>query len=185
MGLLHDFLRIDDPRSELYGRYYYEVTLGRLSREESINFLRRGFEEYKINPSREFLEEAVNHLDGVIGWLVFFGRLSIDRNLVNRREGIMETFTQGAKLVKGELEELFQRSRRYRHILESIALGRRRWSEIKSYIVSKELQPISDPALHELLLNLQKMGIIEKKQEGGEVTYRITDSIIEYAVQNL
>ncbi|MEM1546058.1 MAG: ATP-binding protein [Candidatus Methanomethylicia archaeon] len=185
VGLLHDFLGIDNPKSELYGRYYYEVTLERLSREESINFLRRGFEEYRVKPSNEFLEEAVNYLNGVIGWLVFFGRISIDKNLVNKRESIMETFIQGSKLVRRELEELFQRSRRYRYILESISLNRRRWSEIKSYIISKELQPLSDPALHELLLNLQKMGIIEKKHEDGEVTYNITDSILKYTIQNL
>ena len=103
MGLLHDFLGIDDSKSELYGRYYYEVTLERLSREESINFLRRGFKEYRVKPSNEFLEEAINHLNGVIGWPVFFGRISIDKNIVNKGESIMETFIQDSKLLRREV----------------------------------------------------------------------------------
>ena len=41
VGLLHDFLKINDPNSELYGRYYYEITLKRLSKTQSKNFLKK------------------------------------------------------------------------------------------------------------------------------------------------
>ncbi|WP_243676038.1 ATP-binding protein [Vulcanisaeta distributa] len=43
VGLLHDFLGgLDDPSSELYGRYYFVIELKPFNRERSIEFLRRG-----------------------------------------------------------------------------------------------------------------------------------------------
>lgn len=153
-----------------------------MTREQAINFLKKGFEEYDIHPSKSFLREAADLLDGIIGWLVFFGRLCIDRNLVNKKEAIKEVIIQGSKLIRSELGELLSRSKRYKHILEAISLGRKRWSEIKSYLISRELQPISDTALYNLLSNLKKMGIIEKKYVDEEIIYEIVDPIIKYTI---
>ncbi len=161
VGLLHDLLKIDDPRSELYGRYLYEITLKRFTKEQSMDFLIKGFREYGVVPPMDIIEEAVNTFNGIVGWLVFFDRICIDRGI--SRDAIRETFTKGMRLVLEELEELYNRSPRYRHVLEAIAYGYRKWSEIKRYIVAKELKPIYDSTLHEILLTLQKMGIIEKR----------------------
>ncbi len=185
VGLLHDFLRIDDPKSELYGRYTYEITLNRLSRSQSIEFLVKGFSEYGVKPPREIIEEAVNMFDGIIGWLVYFGRTCIDKGLT--REAIKETFLKGSALVREELSELYNRSNRYRYVLEAIANGLNTWSKIKRYLLARELKPIYDSALHEILLILQKMGLVEKKlSPQGDIIYAITDPVVEYTVkQNL
>ncbi len=50
VGVLRDFLGVDDPHGALYGRFLHEVRLRRLSREE-----------------------AVERFDGIIGWLTYFG----------------------------------------------------------------------------------------------------------------
>ena len=73
VGLLYDFIGIEDSRSPLYGRYYVEVKLERLSREQSIDFLRKGFAQLNLRVSEEVLKVAYEHFDGIPGWLTFFG----------------------------------------------------------------------------------------------------------------
>ena len=181
VGLLHDFLRIDDPSSELYGRYMYEVVLKRFSREKSIDFLIKGFKEYDIEPPRDVIEEAVSRLNGIVGWLVFFGRICLDKGV--SREAIDEAFSKGVRLVMEELSELYRRSPRYRYVLEAIAYGHDTWSKIKRYLTARELKPIPDLTLHEILQVLQKMTIIEKVYKEGELRYKIIDPVIEYAIK--
>ncbi|WP_297523382.1 ATP-binding protein, partial [Thermococcus sp.] len=48
VGVLHDFLGREDPKKPLFGRYAREIVLQRFRREESVDFLRRGFEEVGI-----------------------------------------------------------------------------------------------------------------------------------------
>ena len=182
VGLLHDFLRVNDPRSELYGRYMYEIVLKRFNREQSIDFLYKGFQEYGIEPPTDIIEEAASAFGGIVGWLVYFGRLSVDKGL--SREVIIETFIKGSKLVKEELSKLYKRSPRYRYVLEAIAQGNTTWSSIKKYITARELKPIYDSALYEILLTLEKMGIIEKVLEKDEIKYKIVDPVLQYAVMH-
>jgi AAA+ ATPase superfamily predicted ATPase len=42
VGLLHDFVGVDDPDPELYGRYHSSMELKPLDGEKSREFLRRG-----------------------------------------------------------------------------------------------------------------------------------------------
>ncbi len=48
VGLLHDFVGVDDPDSELYGRYHSSIELKPLDGEKSREFLRKGFEQLGI-----------------------------------------------------------------------------------------------------------------------------------------
>lgn len=75
VGLLHDFIGIDVPSSEFYGRYYTTIELKPLDKMKSIEFLRRDFDELKINVEDSVLEKAVSELDGIIGG-VFWETLS-------------------------------------------------------------------------------------------------------------
>ena len=59
LGLLYDFLRLDDPSSPLYGRHIEEVRVGRFNADRSLDFLERGFQQYNMKTSRETLEYAV------------------------------------------------------------------------------------------------------------------------------
>jgi len=42
-GLLHDFVKEDDPRSALFGRHIPELRLDGFSRQKSMEFLIKGF----------------------------------------------------------------------------------------------------------------------------------------------
>jgi len=182
VGLLHDLLRVNEPDSELYGRYMYEITLRKFSREQSIDFLVKGFHEYNITPPMDVIEEAVYKLDGIVGWLVTFGRICVDKGV--SRDAIEETFVKGVKQVSRELKELYRRSIRYRLILEAIAYGHKTWSNIKRYLTARELKPIHDSILYSLLVTLQKMGIIEKEAtKEGEIIYKIVDPVVEYTIK--
>jgi AAA+ ATPase superfamily predicted ATPase len=50
--LLRDFLGYEKPSSPLYGKGIYEVIVERFSRDESLEFLRKGFQEEGIDPRR-------------------------------------------------------------------------------------------------------------------------------------
>jgi AAA+ ATPase superfamily predicted ATPase len=75
VGMLHDFLGLDNPKKPLFGRYAREITLEKVSREQSIDFLERGCKELGIEVNPHELERVVDGLDGIVGWLSMYGYL--------------------------------------------------------------------------------------------------------------
>jgi len=167
VGLLYDFIGIEDSRSPLYGRYYIEVKLERLSREQSIDFLRKGFAQLNLRVSEEVLEVAYEHFDGIPGWLTFFG------NAYARGEADIEKIKSIA--VRTALEELRNMTRdnprRYGLVLRAIAEGRKTWSQVKEYLEEKEGTTISSSVLSNILRSLEDMSII-KNYEFLDPIYR-------------
>ena len=158
VGLLYDLLRIDDPSSPLYGRYYVEIRLERFSREDSIRFLERGFEEAGRNMPRQVIEEAVDLLDGIPGWLTFYGARCL-RGKCDPRE-VLEL---AVNVARRELENLLRsRPDRYKYVLKAIAEGSSTWSEVKKYLEQAERKTISKSIMHRVLRNLEKMSIIRE-----------------------
>jgi len=49
------------------------VKTRKLTRDESIDFLEKGFAQIGVKPEKSMLEEIVYTLDGVIGWLTYVG----------------------------------------------------------------------------------------------------------------
>ncbi len=170
VGMLHDFLRLDDYDSPLYGRPLFTMTVHPFSEELSIEFLKRGFKEVGVNVDFD-LEEVVSQIDGIPGYLVLFGLKYLETRNVKR--ALEEVFSTMEVLFSKELEELDRRSRRYRTILKLVASGVKSWSGIKRYFASTG-EPISDSRLHSLLLNLEKMSFVEKTRDG----YRISDPVL-------
>ncbi|WP_372883663.1 AAA family ATPase [Pyrococcus kukulkanii] len=155
VGLLHDFLGIDDYESPLYGRVGGEIHIGPFDKETPKAFLKAGFEEAGAKISEE-VEKAVSTLDGIPGWLVLFGVKYIETKDFER--AIKATFDVARGLLVGELRELERRSRRYVQILRAIALGYNRWSLIRDYLTLKGMET-PEPRLYELLKNLKKDGV--------------------------
>ena len=108
VGLLHDFLGIDDYESPLYGRSHREVVLKPFSKELSMEFLRRGFSEIGMDVPGEVIEDAVGSLDGVPGWLVEFGRKYSETQ--DFRGSLEYVFQRAKGFLNGELKELERRS---------------------------------------------------------------------------
>ena len=172
VGLLHDFLGLDDYSSPLYGRIYEEVEVKPFNRELSKEFLRRGFDEVGMSVPEGEIETAVEELDGIPGWLVEFGFHYWKRG--EFENALDMTMRKARALIREELLELERRSGRYSLILRAIAMGLSSWSIIKEYVEAKA-GPITNARLSELLRNLEKMGWITK--ENGK--YRLIDPVVE------
>ncbi len=179
VGLLHKFLRLDDPEAPLFGRAYAEVKVPRLTRELSLEFLREGFSQHSMSPEEGLLELAVDFFDGIIGWLAYFGYTSVLRGGVS--EGIIkETVRMASKLALAEFNHAVQ-GERYREVMRITSLlGGARWSEIKRGVEAR-LGRIPDKSLAKVLKKLVDTGFLDKV----EGVYRITDPVLAYAFKEL
>jgi AAA+ ATPase superfamily predicted ATPase len=156
-GLLHDFIGAEDTSSPLYGRFYVEIKLDRLSRDQSIDFLERGFEQLNLRVSGEILERAYEEFDGIPGWLTFFGNAYAGGNMNIER---IKAMAIGTALE--ELRNMIRDNpRRYGLVLRAMAEGRRSWSDVKEYVEEKEGSTISSSVLSNILRNLEEMSVIK------------------------
>jgi AAA+ ATPase superfamily predicted ATPase len=175
VGLLYDFIGVEDPGSELYGRYYESIELRPFSVEESKEFLRAGFKELGVSVEEYVIDRAVSELDGIVGWLVYFGRLYVEKGM----DALDEVKALGVRMVKRELDEVFARSPYYRYIMKAIAtLGKARWRNIMDYVMAQTGRRLTNATISRDLKNLAKMGFIER--QGDE--YRIIDPMVRYAM---
>ncbi len=177
-GLLNDFLRIEDPESPLYGRHVEEVRIERFSRELSLEFLREGFRQVGINPPVEVLEYAVDRLDGVVGWLTEFGHRCA--MIGEAKASIVDDVLEVAAQVT--IRELSHFSREYVTVLEAIARGYERWSEIKDYLEERRKRTIYDAELRRYLTALEKRSYISRVDKGR---YAIVDPVVKNALTKL
>ena len=133
IGLLYDFLGVENPDAPLYGRVFHEIELSRFSRGQSLDFLRMGFEQAGVDAPEEVLEKAVDRLDGIVGWLVKFGVVSLREGA--GEEVISKVLEEASKLALAELKRFLEKRplarRRYLTILRAIASGKNTWSELK------------------------------------------------------
>ncbi|MEM2154795.1 MAG: ATP-binding protein [Nitrososphaeria archaeon] len=168
IGLLYDFLKIKDTTSPLYGRYYYNLTVERFSKDIAKDFLRSGFKEYGMTIDENTIEECVSFFDGIPGWLTFYGNEVVRGH--KRFNAIKE---MAVNLAKNELRNLIKNrgSKRYVTVLEGIALGKNSWSKIKKYVEEKEETTISKSILYNILNSLEELSII-KDYEFIDPVYR-------------
>lgn len=164
VGLLQDFLGTGNPESPLYGRYVYELVLRRFSAEESLDFLVKGFEACGVPPKG--VEEAVRALDGVVGWLVYYGYMCVHEGADLKR--VVES---AVALELGELSKL--RGKYYPAILKAVALGANTWSNIYRY-VKANVDVVSEAAFNEALERLVKYSLLQKRDSEYEIPDPIT-----------
>ncbi len=177
VGLLHDFLRIEDPKAPLYGRGFIEVRTRRLSKEESLDFLIKGMRQFNVEPNLRMIEKAVEEIDGIIGWLTYFGHMYAIKGTAD-----IDLVTSSAvNLATQELNNylLQKKSDRYRTLVK-LLVRERSWSDLKRQLEEKEGRTINSKTFIELVDNLVKSGIIEKNKEGR---YYIPDPITRRAAE--
>lgn len=157
VGLLYDFLRLDDTNSPLYGRYCYRLEVNRFEESVAKEFLRRGFNEFNVSVSEKELEDALNFFDGIPGWLTFFGNEYVRGN---RRLELIKSMA--VELALSEMKSIVkERSRRYALVLKAIAEDMNSWSRIKRYVEEKEGTTISSSILSNIINSLEDMSIIK------------------------
>ncbi len=180
IGMLKDFLNYEDAKAMLYGRFKTEITLGRFDGELGKQFLRKGFKEQKLKIEEAELDNAIAQLDGIAGWLTYYGYYRGVKKLPYSK-AMENVYNEGSKIVLDEVNRLLSKSRgRYLSLLKAIAEGIGSWAEIKRYITAKS-GSISDTRLSSLLDSLIKFGFIEKIEN----TYKITDPMLLHEMKKL
>lgn len=105
-------------------------------------------------PTHEVLEEAVEKLGGIPGWLTLFGHECVKKPSVNELDRIWET------AIRGTLKELRNmvrsRGRRYGLVLRDIALGETSWSSVKRRVEEWEGRTVSKSSFYRIVQNLEK-----------------------------
>ena len=179
VGVLHDFLKTEDPNSPLYGRYLHEITLERFPPEKSIDFLYKGFQQLSIDPSLPKIQEAVQELDGIVGYLSIYGY--VVHTTGNWDKALEETKKMAMGMVRKEIRELRRRSENYFHVLKAVARGARTYSQIKDF-VTIHFGKITDQTLSNNLSALQKMGFLTVVYEKTKKIYTIPDPMVQKAL---
>ncbi len=179
VGLLYDFVGVEDHDSPLYGRYFYELRLDRFSRESGVEFLRRGFKEAGKNVDEGMIQEIVNFFDGIPGWLTLAGNYVVaGKNLEEVKEmslGVAVNEISNLVRSKRNVSEIV--GRRYRHTLKCISEGNNSWSKLYECLTRREGSTLSSNSLSNSLQQLEKMSIIHD--------YEFLDPVYREAVKRL
>ncbi|MBO3770141.1 MAG: ATP-binding protein [Candidatus Brockarchaeota archaeon] len=175
VGILRRLLE-PSPASPLYGRKPAKLLLKPFSRELSKKFLENGFRENpRVRVRSEEIEEAVDRLNGYVGWLTYYGNFRCVRRL-SHEEALRETVNEGSKIILEELENFLKGRRRelYVKTLRTVSNGAR-WSEVKKTLNA------NSKVVKIVLETLCSAMIVEEK----EGYYWIEDPIIKEAVRRM
>lgn len=127
----------------------------------------------------ELINDAVQKLDGITGWLTVFGATCFKRGVP---AGVIRSvMDEGSKLARREFENFLKgrevARKRYEGIIRHLAKGPSTWSGIKSYLEVKEGRKLNDRKVNELIDALVKGGFVESTDE----RYTISDPILSYS----
>jgi AAA+ ATPase superfamily predicted ATPase len=176
VGLLDKVLGKGNPNAPLFGRAFTEITLKKLSKEKSIEFLKAGFEQAKIKVDEEEINKAVSILDGIIGWLTFYGYLRTR----GYDDALERSIDEGSKLIADEFKQFLNirqiARRRYIEIMKTLTRPSR-WSEVKRSL--RIISNASDKQISNYLKELMYYGFIEKKDD----LYFISDPLLIEAIK--
>lgn len=178
IGLLYDFLEFNNYSSPLYGRVRDELIIERFSKEESIRFLEKGFEEAGMKPSKEVIEKAVDLLDGIPGWLSFYGYKAVQMKNFDIIDKVLEEAIQTAL---DELNKIIKAGKYYRHILRAIAMGYKNWSLIKRSVETWTGSHVNNKILYNNLVRLINLTILSKEND----RYDFIDNIYREAAKRI
>ena len=177
IGLLFDFLKLEDPDMPLYGRYITEMSLKRFEPSKSKDFLKKGMKELGHDMTERDVERVVTRLDGIVGYLSIFG-YECYRNDYDVEKSLEKAERLANALVKKEIDTLINRSSNYAYCLNAIALNMNRFSLIKRFIKAN-FGNIYDSTLSNVLNSLQKHSIIDVEYDKRAKVYYFPDPVVQ------
>lgn len=181
MGLLYHFVGEEDPGAPLYGREKTEITLMQLESEQARDFLLKGFKQANKKIRDELIYDAVEKLDGIIGWLTMFGARCLKKGA--SMASLNEVVEQGSKLARMEFENFLQgrevARKRYEGIMRHLAKRPSTWSGIKGYLESREGRAMNDRKVTELVSTLVRASLVES----GDARYTISDPLLAHSFE--
>lgn len=152
IGLLKDFVGVNNPESPLFGRYYTEVHVERFTGEQSREFLEKGFNELKHRVDRGVIERGVALFDGIPGWLVHYGMSHIERK---NYDEILQIAVNTAR------NELLKLNQREKQVAKAIANGAESWSRVRRLIEETCGEIIPKSTLTRTIRALEKLSLIQ------------------------
>ena len=198
IGLLYNFLgqkRVHDTRTKkeadefsnhaLAGRVLDYIELKPFSSEDSKKFLQEGFTQLnrgfeKSDGFTDFINLAVEKLDGIVGWLVMLG-IKCESNNAISEEYVAAAQKDGSDVAYGEFVHFLDNrkaSSQYSNILKILAKGPENWSEIKKQLEKKENKKIYDANFSNLLETLVDYSFIDHNSD--DKSYFIPDPLLVY-----
>lgn len=179
IGLLYDFLGLDNPKSPLYGRHCVEIKMRNLTKKEAKAFLYAGFKQIDVQCSSETIEYAIKKLNGVVGWLTLFGAKCRDKGKCTK-EIVDEVLDEGGKLARAEALKIVKYSTRYGVILNFLSkVEKANWTEMKTALEIHEKRSLPSSTFTDLLNRLVKTSLIEKENS----KYRIADPLLAHGIK--
>ena len=173
-GLMKTLLE-PSSSSPLYGRLPAKLYLQPFGRECATNFLRKGFEEYHITVREYMINEAVERLNGIPGWLTLYGNNVAVRKLPHDK-ALEETVSEGIKIVRDELEHFLEGRDRFAYLAALKAAATfARWSEVKGAVEIRKGSPVNDATLLNIIESLKAAMLIDEKEK----VYRVTDPMLQ------
>lgn len=177
IGLLFDFLGLEDPESPLYGRHYTEISMRNFDESTARGFLSTGFTQIDIPIPKEVLDYALQNLNGTVGWLTLYGARCRESGEATK-DKVDEVVREGSRLARSEAYNIAKLSPRYSVILNYLSTAKRAtWSQIKSIMEAKENRTLPSSTVSDSLNKLVKTSLIEKNGE-----YSITDPLLSYGL---
>jgi AAA+ ATPase superfamily predicted ATPase len=173
MGILYGILK--NPKNPLFGRAFININTRKLNKEESVDFLEKGFSELNIKVSKEEVEKVASELDGIIGWLTYYGY-----QRMIRKEDFEEIKKDAVELAKQELENFIKLtvSKRYKIVLKLLAEEIKEWSSLKRNVEKYEGKEISNRVLYEILQQLKRHSIIDEENNFTDPIYKEASKLL-------
>jgi AAA+ ATPase superfamily predicted ATPase len=174
VGILREFSG-EEADSPLYGRAKCEVVIKKLEKEKCAEFLRKGFEQLRVKHEEKWIEEAIELIDGIIGWHVLYGHYAVNNG---HRKAITKVKKEAATIIRSEINAFLsnkgESTNRYLAILKQLAVREMGWKELKISLEKETKGEIAESRFYSYLENLLKHGFIEKIGE----TYQLGDPLI-------
>jgi len=163
VGLVEEILGQNDIAHPLFGREIVNVMMNRLDKNKSIEYLKKGFKQLKLEVEDKELEEAVIELDGLIGWLTLYG---YERGIKKNKDALKKTIQSAAQIAASELVHFLKKAKNKRLYLTILrncdGIG---WNELRTK-TSREIGKQLNPNLFNFALErLLDYSFIEKRDQ--------------------
>lgn len=160
--------------SPLYGRSPAKLFLQPFKRKRATDFLKKGFAEYRVTVREELINEAVERLDGIPGWLTLYGNNVAVRRLPHQK-ALEETVSEGVKIVKDELEHFLDGRDKVAFLAAlKAAATSARWKEIKGAVETRKGYAVNDATVYNILESLKAAMLINEREK----VYRVNDPML-------
>jgi hypothetical protein len=172
-GLMKTLLE-PESTSPLYGRSPAKFYLKPFDKENAKLFLKKGFRENNMSVEGKTINEAVERLDGMPGWLTLYGnKLSVQR--LSPQEALDDTIMEATKIVKDELEHFLANRDRAAYLAAlKAAATYSTWTNAKGAINIAKGAVVNDATVYRILENLKAAMLIY--EENG--VYRVEDPML-------